>query len=162
MRILAVACVAVLLAALVGCGTDEDEAADGTDGGTSSSASTVDGATAEPGDYPHLDAEDYTYVLEMACFCPMTMPIEVTVEAGEVTSAVAARGGPRVPKGEEVPEAGRLTINDVIDAANDTGADEVVVEWPEGQDWPDRVAIDQIEGARDDEVTYRISDVEID
>jgi hypothetical protein len=159
MRILTLACVAALLAGPVGCGTD-DRASEGTESGTGS-ASPVDGATAAPGDYPHLAAEDYRYVLEMACFCPLTVPIAVTVEDGEVTSAVTTRDGPRLAKGEEVPEAGRLTINDVIDAANDTGADEVAVDWPAGQEWPDQVTVDPVEGARDDEVTYRITDVQV-
>ncbi len=33
--------------------------------------------------------------------------------------------------------------------------------WPDGTDHPTKVAIDQIENAADDEVTYTISDVQV-
>ena len=38
---------------------------------------------------------------------------------------------------------------------------QVDVAWPADQDWPSTVAVDRIENAVDDEVTYSISDVEI-
>ncbi len=152
---------AAFLLALSACGSDDGTTA--TDGTTpaASGSSPVDGATAAPGDYPSFGADDYTYTLEMACYCPLTMPIRVSVADGEVVDAVAAQDGGRIRKGAQVPEAGRLTIDDIIDAANDPGVDEVEVDWPTGQAWPDEVRIDRIAAARDDEVGYRISDVDV-
>ena len=37
------------------------------------------------GTYPEFEATDYTFVLEQLCFCPITGPVKVTVEDGEVT-----------------------------------------------------------------------------
>ncbi len=113
------------------------------------------------GTYPEFDATDYSFVLEQQCYCPLTGPVKVTVEDGEVTSAVIVKGGNGIKKGSEAPEYLHLTINDVIAHANDTSAAKIDVDWPEGQDWPSTVAVDQIENAVDDEVTYVIRDVRI-
>jgi hypothetical protein len=128
---------------------------------TPESQETTPGSEAEPGSYPPFPDADYTYTLEVVCFCPLAVPAEVTVEDGEVTSAVALRSAPRIRKGEEVPEFQRRSIDDIVAAANEPGVDEVEVTWPAGQDWPDRVRLDPIAQARDDEVTYLLSDVEV-
>lgn len=148
----AVAVLAALLLAACG-GGDGDEARDGTP--TTSSPAT-DGPV--PTGYPDFAPQDYTYRLEVLCFCPLAGPLAVTVADGAVTSATSIEGD---TKGEEAPDFARLTINDIIDRANDENLAKVEVVWPSGQDHPDRVAIDQIERATDDEVTYTISDVQV-
>lgn len=160
--VLSAAAAALALTGLAGCGGDDGSTAEDTTEASSGSTPTS-GPTASPsvGTYPELDAQDYTYVLEQQCFCPLTGPVQVTVEAGEVTSAVVAERGHGMKKGSEAPEYFLVTINDVIAHANDTTAAKVDVEWPDGQDWPDKVAVDRIENATDDEITYVISDVEI-
>ena len=113
------------------------------------------------GSYPELDAADYTYLLEQQCYCPLVGPVKVTVEDGAVTSSVIAKGGNGMQKGSDAPSYLHLSINEVIARANDTSAAEVVVDWPDGQDWPNKVSVDQIADAVDDEVTYVISDVQV-
>ena len=90
----------------------------------------------------------------------------VTVQGGEAVTAVYAEGagqgtGGQVEPGEPAGEGARLSINDVIAKANDTEADEVVVDWPEGQDYPSQVSIDRAKGATDDEVVYLLADVQV-
>lgn len=153
------------LSALAGCGGDDGDTA------TDPASATPSGPTDEPADepadeptvgsYPEFGAEDYTYTLEQICYCPLTGPVAVTVEDGEVTSATITKGGRGMKKGSEAPQYVRLTINDVIARANDTGAAEVVVDWPDGQEWPNSVAVDQIEDAVDDEITYLVRDVQV-
>jgi len=158
--LLGAAATALALAAFAGCSGDDDSPT-AKDPATKSPATSE---TTEPptvGSYPELEATDYTFVLEQQCYCPLAGPVKVTVEDGAVTSAVIAKGGNGMKKGSDAPEYLRLSINDVIARANDTEAAKVDVVWPDGQDWPDSVFVDQIENAVDDEVTYVIRDVEI-
>ena len=53
-----------------------------------------------------------------------------------------------------------MTINDVIDTANDTGADTVKVRWPAGQDHPTSVWVDRDTNTIDEEIGYTIRDVD--
>jgi hypothetical protein len=161
---LTAAATALALSALAGCSGDDGDSPTAEDPASTPTNESSDGPTEEPtvGTYPEFAEPDYTFVLEQFCFCPITGPVKVTVEGGEVTSAVVlkgAKGG--VKKGSDAPDYLRQTINDVIAEANDTESAEVVVDWPADQDWPNTVAVDQIENAVDDEVTYSISDVEI-
>jgi hypothetical protein len=162
--LLGAAATAFAIGALAGCGGDDgkDTSKDtATDPASSSPTTTEPTEPPTVGTYPDFDAASYSFLLEQVCYCPITGPARVTVEDGEVTSAVIAEGGHGVKKGSDAPVYLRLTINDVIARANDTGAAEVVVDWPEGQDWPSSVAVDQIENAVDDEVTYLIRDVQV-
>ncbi len=158
--LLSAAATAMALTVLAGCSGDDDgdTATDPAEKSDTTTAPT-DGSTTDG--YPAFDAADYTFVLEQLCYCPVTGPVEVTVEDGEVTSAVIAKGGQGMKKGSDAPEYLWITINDVIDRANDPEAAQVDVDWPDGQDWPSTVAIDQIENAVDDEVTYTIRDVSV-
>lgn len=151
---------AMALTVLAGCSGDDDgdTATDPAEKSETTTAPT-DGPTTDG--YPQFDAADYTFVLEQLCYCPVTGPVEVTVADGEVTSAVITKGGQGMKKGSDAPEYLWITINDVIDRANDPEAAQVDVDWPDGQDWPSTVAIDQIENAVDDEVTYTIRDVSV-
>lgn len=159
MKILLSAATVLALAALAGCGDDESTTA--TD--SSRESATTSDPTSPPtvGSYPELDATDYSYVLEQICFCPVTGPVKVTVEDGEVTSAVITKSSPGMKKGSDAPEYLWITINEVIAYANDTEAAEVDVEWPEGQDWPSKVAVDRMENAVDDEITFLVRNVQV-
>lgn len=158
--LLSAAATALALTALVGCSGDDDTT---TAEDPASETPTTSEATDEPsaGSYPEFDASTYTYVLEQICFCPITGPVRVTVEDGEVTSAVVVKGSPGIKKGSAAPEYLRITINDVITQANDTDAASVEVTWPEGQDWPSKVAVDKVENATDDEITYVVRNVSV-
>lgn len=158
----ATALAVTVLAVLAGCGGGDDDETTTADDPASTTPATSD-PTDEPtvGSYPELEATSYTYLLEQICFCPVTGPVKVTVEDGEVTSAVIVKGSPGIKKGSEAPDYLWITINDVIAQANDTEAAEVDVVWPDGQDWPDRVDVDKVEMATDDEIHYVIRDVEL-
>ncbi|MDZ5623586.1 DUF6174 domain-containing protein [Nocardioides bizhenqiangii] len=160
--LLSAAATAVTLAVLSGCSGDDDRET-ATDTATSGTTTESTEPTGEPttGSYPEFDAADYSFVLEQLCYCPISGPVRVTVEDGEVTSAVITKGGQGMKKGSDAPEYLWLTINDVIARANDTEAAQVDVDWPDGQDWPRTVAVDQVANAVDDEVTYTIRDVQV-
>lgn len=156
------AAIAATCLVLVGCGTDSgsDVASDPTP--TSSSTPTP---TAEPtvGTYPSYEPEDYSYTLVVSCFCADGgAPIRVTVVNGEVTDAIYTGDGRGTQEGERADDFRWLTINDVIEAANDTGAASVTVKWPAGQDYPSSVQVDQDKNMVDEEVGYYISDVVVD
>lgn len=155
MKTLLAASLLAALPVLAACGGDDTTAQDPST--TSPSSPTTTG----PGTYPSFAPQDYTYRLEVLCFCPMPGPAEVTVSGGEVVSAVLLRGGHGMAKGSEAPEYMERTINDVIDSANDPEADKVKVDWPDGQDYPSSVSVDQNERAMDDEVTYVVKDVSV-
>jgi len=148
---------------LAACGDDPEDGT-ATDPGGSTSPTPTASPTAEPtvGTYPHFGPQDYDYTLRVSCFCPDAgVPIRVTVREGDVTEAVYAESGRGVQAGDAVEEYRWLTINDVIDAANDTEADSVRVVWPEGQDYPTSVDVDPDERAVDEEIGYQVSDVSI-
>jgi hypothetical protein len=159
--VLAAVAVTVVLSA---CGTDGDDTA--TDPADSTSPSVSQSATASPeapptvGTYPSYEPDDYRFTLRISCFCAGAgSPIRVTVVDDEVTEAVYAEDGRGVHRGDEVEDHQKVTIDDVIDAANDTDAASVTVKWPAGQDHPDSVHVDKTERTVDEEVGYAISGV---
>jgi hypothetical protein len=100
------------------------------------------------------------------CFCMGAgVPIQVTVVGGEAVGGVYAvdagdRGGD-IHAGDPADKAFWLTINDVIDKANDTEAATVTVDWPDGQDYPTSVYVDGSERIADDENTYTLANVQV-
>ncbi len=151
---------AVLALGLSACGREDDEkaadpASDAPSSGTTTGDPTDDPTTQQ---WPAFAATDYTYRLEVLCFCPLTGPLRVTVADGEVTSAVRLT---KPGKGTQAPDFARLGINDLIAKANDPTVFKADVTWPAGTDHPTKVVIDQIENAIDDEVTYTISNVQV-
>ncbi|HYG95206.1 MAG TPA: DUF6174 domain-containing protein [Nocardioides sp.] len=149
---------AVALGTLTACSGDDATTAEDPASTPSESPSSPSGSPG-PGSYPELAAEDYTYTLEIMCFCPLAGPAQVTVEDGEAVEAVATRKSRGTRAGDQAPEFYLVTINDIITDANDPEADEVEVVWPEGQEWPSKVSIDRDERMVDEEVTYTIRDV---
>ncbi|QYJ02476.1 hypothetical protein KUV85_08995 [Nocardioides panacisoli] len=151
------ALITLAIVALVAVGCSSEDAKTGSSGPETT-------GTPEP-PTPSVDEDaftetDYRYVLERSCYCPFTVPVTVTVADGEVTSAVARESSRTVKKGDPAPDSHRLTIADIIEIAEDP-EQRAEVDWPDDQDWPDRVRTDQVEGAVDDEVTYVIGQVRI-
>jgi hypothetical protein len=142
--------------ALTGCGDGDDSATDSGNektGGTPSDPPTV-------GTYPDFEPQDYAYTLLVSCYCPDAgVPIRVTVANGEAEGVYAQKGS-GFAKGDPVPEVRAQSINDIISALNGaTKAESVTVEWPEGQDYPSDVYIDESSRIADEEIGYTISDV---
>lgn len=167
MRPIARAAAALLLPlSLAACGSGDDDVA--TDPATdTASTSSTPSPTAAPtvGTYPAFEPEDYTFELSVSCFCPGAgVPIEVTVVDAQVVGAVygmddGGRGGAQA--GDEADQHFWLSINDVIDEANDTSAASVEVDWPAGQDYPNSVHVDHHKDVADDEVGYTVADVQV-
>ena len=156
---------AVLALGLTACGGDsgsDDVATDPAPTSTSPSASTP---TASPtvGTYPDFEPTSYTYTLVVTCYCPGAgTPIAVTVEDDEVVDAVygedpGGRGGDLA--GQQAEDPFRLSIDDVIEEANDTSAHQVDVAWPAGQAFPSSVYVDSDDQVADEERGFEISDV---
>ena len=143
--------------ALTGCGDGDDTASDsGADekaGGTPSGTPTV-------GTYPDFEPQDYAYTLLVTCYCPDAgVPIRVTVSDGHAEGVYAEKGS-GFAKGDPVPDFRAPTINKIIAELNAaTEAEQVTVEWPEGQDYPNEVYIDESSRIVDEEIGYTISDV---
>ncbi len=114
--------------------------------------------TATP--WPGFDVDDYTYTLRTACFCADGgVPVIVSVRDGEAVGAVYAQRGRGHAAGDDAGDWMRVSINDVIDSANNEHASEVRVRWPQGQDYPTSVWIDRDANMADDEIGYSIRDV---
>lgn len=154
--LLALLCSVLTAPGLVGCSSDDP--AD-----TADDAAQDPTPTAPPAEgLPDFAPQTYSYTLEVTCYCvDAGRPVRVTVVDDEVTEAVYLRGGPGVRKGATAGEASHLTIDDIIARAEDPDAAVVEVDWPEGQDHPRSVRVDPDERIVDEEVGYRISDVEI-
>jgi hypothetical protein len=169
MRTLALSFAALVLPlSLAGCGSGEDDDSDALASDPApTTASSSPSPTASPtvGTYPSFGRPDYTFELTVSCFCPGAgAPIEVTVADAEVVGAVYAvddtgRGGAQA--GDPADKLFWLTVNDVIDKANDTEADTVTVDWPAGQDYPNSVYVDGEQKMADDEIGYTIADVQV-
>lgn len=154
MKRVALAVVPLLL--LAACGSDPGSSA------VDPAASTSPTPTVRPtvGTYPAFPHDDYAFTVRVSCYCPVTGPVRITVEDGRATSADWVKPGGH--QGMEVPEHwASLTIDQVIEAANDTEAARVDVVWPDGQDWPDSVWVDHEELMADEEIGYAISHVVI-
>ncbi len=115
--------------------------------------STLPDPSNDSGTYPAYPFTDYAYTLRLSCFCPNAgAPYRINVQDGEVTQVSH--------KGDVVTaEWLNLTLNDIIAAANDAGAHEVNVRWPQGQDHPTSVWVDQSRLMVDEERGYHVSDV---
>ena len=116
----------------------------------------------QAGSLPGNPYADYTYSLEMRCYCAnQDQRYRITVAGGEVTDVTWATEGDGHAVGDPVSdEYARVTIQDIIDEGNDPKAAQVDVEWPAGQDYPNSIYVDQDRMVADEEVTWVISDVE--
>jgi hypothetical protein len=165
MRALALSFAALIVPlSLAACGSSDDGDDVATDPAPTTATSTPS-PTAEPtvGTYPEFAPTDYTFELTVSCFCAGGgTPIKVTVAEADVVGAIyttdsTGRGGAQA--GDTADNSYWLTINDIIDKANDTKADRVDVDWPAGQDYPTSVYVDSEKTMADEEVSYTIGNV---
>ena len=146
------------VALVAGCGANVATDPDGASEAAPSAPTSH--PTAAP--WPAYQPDDYTFTLRVTCYCPDAgAPVTVTVADGKVTDAVFARQGWGHPVGAPAPKWMQVTINDVIDAANDKRADSVTVRWPDGQDYPNSVWVDLDKNMADEERGYTIRNVEL-
>jgi hypothetical protein len=143
-----------LLFATSACSHESDRAADTTSAAPSSSTPPTSPAPS----YPTFAAQDYSYHLEVLCFCPQLGTVEVVVRDGKVSDATSL-DGPQA--GVPAPEFARLSIDDILAQAHAPGIAKAKIDWPDGQDHPSSVTIDRIPQGVDDEVTYTIKDVNV-
>jgi hypothetical protein len=151
------------VALVAGCGAVGADVATNPDPEPASTSDPTSHPTSHPtgAPWPKYQAQDYTFMLRVSCYCPDAgIPVTVTVRDGDITDAVYARKGWGHAAGAPAPGWMRVTINDVIDAANDTHADTVTVRWPDGQDYPTSVWVDRDRHAADEEIGYTIRNVE--
>lgn len=160
-----VAALALTLFALTACGqatTATDNVRPGPAVGTPEPAPVSVPRKPEPGSLPAYTESDYTYMLEIGCFCAINGKYKITVEDGEATDAVLVKSFSGWPEGQELPPYVKQSIQDIIDAANEVGEDgDLTVRWPEGQAYPSSVAIDPFLNAVDEESYYQISQVQV-
>jgi hypothetical protein len=165
------ALVAPLVALLAACGGggatvahDPAPSPTTTSGSPSSSTSSSTSAPPTSGTYPHYEPADYGFDLVVSCFCAgANTPIRVTVLHAKVVGAVYlgdSTGRGTEHAGDTADKHYWLTINDVIDAANDTTAQKVKVDWPDGQGYPSSVYVDPSRRIADDEIGYAVSNVQ--
>lgn len=155
--------VALLMAgavALVGCGVRV-----GVAHGGSPEPAPVSTGTAHPhpsGSWPAYGVADYSYTLRIGCFCiDRGVPVTVTVRDGQVVDAVYVHKGVGHAAGAPASQFMRVTINDIIDAANTRHAYQVRVQWPDGQDYPTSVWVDEDANMADEEIGYTIHHVAV-
>ena len=155
-----------LSASLAACGGDADDGQVASDTSPTSAPAepTPSGPTIPPeaGSLPDYPYADYSYSLEMRCYCAnQDQQYRITVAGGEVTDVTWPTEGDGHAVGDPVSdEYARVTIQDVIDKGNDPKAAQVDVEWPAGQDYPTSIYVDQDKMVADEEVTWVISDVQ--
>jgi hypothetical protein len=159
-----------LSASLAACGGDADDGQVATDTSPTTGTTTAPAepspsgptVTPEAGSLPDFPYADYSYSLEMRCYCAnQDQKYRITVAGGEVTDVAWATEGDGHAVGDPVSdEYARVTIQDVIDKGNDPEAAQVDVEWPSGQDYPTSVYVDQDKMVADEEVTWVISEVQ--
>jgi hypothetical protein len=162
----AAAALAAVPALLAGCGPKASDAASGTatratqTPGPKPSASTSAGRPTSP-PWPAYPVDDYRYELRVVCFCEVRgVPVTITVHDGKVTDAVYATPGHGHGAGEQVSQRWlRITINDIINQANDPASEHVTVSWPPGQRHPSKVWIDRTSSGTDDETWFDIRHV---
>ena len=154
------------LVLLAGCGSQGQAEPNAEDPNTTSSAPSSSPASpsVEPtvGTYPAYAPQDYDFTVRVSCFCmDAGTPIRIEVRGGEVVKATYAEKGDGHRKGQKAPKFRWVTMADIIKAANDTGAAQVDVTWPAGQDYPSTVYVDQDQNMADEEIGYDVSDVAV-
>lgn len=173
MRSLALSAAALILplslaGSLAGCSSGDDGDQVATDPAPTSATGTPT-PTAPPtvGTYPDFGPTDYTFEVTVTCFCMGGgTPVEVTVVDAEVVGAIYGmpQGGGRdgqIKQGDPADKVFWVTINDIIEKANDTSAAQVDVVWPAGQDYPTSVFVDQDKQMADEEIGYTIANVQV-
>lgn len=162
---LVLAAAAASLVLLAGCsgGSDARAVDPAAEPGTTSSAPPSEPPSPAPtvGSYPAFPHEDYDFTVAVSCFCATRgEPVRIEVRDGEAVSATWARTAYGHKKGE-VAQVPLVTIDDIIDQINNPKAAYVDVSWPVGQDHPSTAFIDVSRQMADEEMGYKLSDVDV-
>ena len=145
---------------LVACGAETAGGGTGADQpDPEPSATPAPSPTGPP--WPDYPVDDYSYQLRVACFCPYAgIPVTVIVQDGQVTEVAHARSLRGHSAGDRVSDSWlRVTIDDLIDEANNSSYAEVDVIWKAEQGYPSSIKIDRAKNTIDDEVAYEIQRV---
>lgn len=107
---------------------------------------------------------DYRFNLNIGCFCPWTdlMPLTIEVRNGKPVSITS--GGEQItePYLESFTQYDTMEkLFEVILSAQESGADEIKVEYDPVYGFPASVAIDYIELAIDDEMGLYVTGFEV-
>jgi hypothetical protein len=144
---------------VAGCDSAGDRAS-GTHHGKPEPAAVTSTPRPTASPWPGFGGSAYSYNLRTTCICPGAgVPVVVMVRDGKAISAVFAHRGRGHAAGDDAGDWQQITIDDVIEAANNEDAYLVRVRWPEGQDYPRSVFIDLDANGADDEIGYSIRDV---
>ena len=104
--------------------------------------------------------DSYRFTVSQLCFCGPDVrgTFRVVIQRGQVASVTDAQTGePRTPH-PAVPLTVEALFQKIEDAI-DEDADEIDVRYDPALGYPQEIAIDFIENAIDDEVTYTASDL---
>lgn len=100
---------------------------------------------------------NYQFLFDRICFCPQVDPILVTVNGGEIVSSTGQNNG--------APTIQPLTVDQLFDRiqqALDSKDSRILgLEFERDLGYPIEVSIDQIVGAIDDEVSYKITQFQV-
>lgn len=99
----------------------------------------------------------YDLTLRQLCFCGFVEPVRIEVRNGEKAATLIAATGEPLPYPIEFPTVSGLFA--IIEDALDRDAHELDVTYHPDLGYPVEIAIDYIENAVDDEVTWRVSSV---
>jgi len=144
---------------LAGCASGAGPAPEALEPTTSATESSS--PSPNVGTYPGYPYDDYAYTLSISCFCPDAgVPYRITVRDDEVVQVAYVRRTRGHAAGDPVKDRWlHVTMDDIIDAANETEAAQVKVAWPSGQDHPESVWVDRDKLMVDEEIGYSVSDV---
>ncbi len=104
----------------------------------------------------------YRYTLDIDCFCPWGR-FDVVVRNGEVVQARRVGSGGVGGSGQP---PGALTIDGLFTVvsqarSSSSPAANVTVSYDERYGYPQRISIDRIADAVDDEISYTVSDFQV-
>lgn len=107
----------------------------------------------------------YRFELSIGCFCPFRsqMPLTIEVQDGKIVSIETADGSP-INEGSRptFEEAGTLeNLFMIIEKAQESGADELTVEYDSTYGFPSQISIDPIKTAVDEEISYLVENFQV-
>ena len=132
--------------------------------GCSASPSSGSDVERNLGKWEAQGISDYRFNLNIGCFCPWSdlMPLTIEVRNGEPVSITS--GGEQVtdPFLESFKQYDTMEeLFEVILSAQESGADEIKVEYDPVYGFPASIAIDYIELAMDDEMGLYVTGFEV-
>jgi len=106
---------------------------------------------------------DYTYTIQIGCFCPedIRAPVNVSVMDGETKFVVYQKNGQPVTNDIFNRINSVENLFKIVQEAIDSEADKLTVEYDVNLGYPKHISIDPIKDAVDEEHAYTISDFAI-